>query len=256
MPENRKLFVFDLDDTLIDNVHDYAEPLLDAARFLIKVLGNRAPHVTKIIELEQEIDSRRVKEINPATGKPFLWSMERFPGSLVELYKHVCGQHGITPDEIIADLFYKIGLRAFNEKMYKGNVNLHALSVLSFLKGRGDALLLCTKGDARVQNKKINALKQAGINHFSMALVLDNKGPDTFRALAFGFDSCDFWSVGNSYDSDIKPALEAGYKGVYIPVETWETIGKMDKILAEVDKEKCLVLNNLGELITRYGELR
>lgn len=252
---SKKLFVFDLDDTLIDNVHDYAEPLLDAARFLIKILGNKAPHVTKIIELEQEIDSRRVKEINPMTGKPYLYSMERFPGSLAELYKHICGQHGITPDEIIADLFYKIGLRAFNEETYKGNINPHALSVLNFLKGRGDIMMLCTKGDARVQNKKIDALKQSGINHFSAVLVLDNKGSHTFKTLASGFDSCGLWSVGNSYDSDIKPALEAGYKGIYIPVETWETIGKMDAIRGEVDIKRCLVLKNLGEIITRYGEL-
>lgn len=47
----KKLFVFDLDDTLIDNVHDYADPLLDACRLIIKTLGNKAPHVSKIIAL-------------------------------------------------------------------------------------------------------------------------------------------------------------------------------------------------------------
>jgi phosphoglycolate phosphatase-like HAD superfamily hydrolase len=58
----RKIFIWDLDDTLLDNVHDYANPLLDACRAIIRYLGSRAPHVTGIIELEQEIDKRRFED--------------------------------------------------------------------------------------------------------------------------------------------------------------------------------------------------
>ena len=79
----KKLFVFDLDDTLIDNVQDYANPILNACGLINQTLGSRAPHVSKLIAIEQEIDKRRIKEINPDTNKPYLYSMERFPSSLV-----------------------------------------------------------------------------------------------------------------------------------------------------------------------------
>lgn len=71
-----KVFVFDLDDTLMTNVHDYAEPILDMARVIIRELGPMAPHVSVVIALEEEIDKRRVHEINPATGQKFLYSMD------------------------------------------------------------------------------------------------------------------------------------------------------------------------------------
>lgn len=257
MPETRKLFVFDLDDTLIDNVHDYAEPLLDACKFIIKTLGRKAPHVSRLIALEQEIDSRRVHEINPKTGRPYLWSMERFPGSMVEVYRHICTQSGIAPRLDVESKLYNIGLCAFNQTMYIENINPHAPAVLNFLKNQGDQCVLLTKGDETVQKRKINALDISG--YCLPSYIVDNKTPEIFRAIDANWRPDGFhelWTVGNSYSSDIKPAIEAGYKGIYIPVETWETIGKMDKILAEVDKEKSLVLNALDELITRYGELR
>jgi FMN phosphatase YigB (HAD superfamily) len=250
-----KLFVFDLDDTLIDNVHDYAEPILDACRFVVKTLKNKAPHVSKIIAIEQEIDKRRVKEINPSTGKPYLWSMERFPGSLVETYREICRQSKVEPTKTAEEHLYDIGLRAFDETMYGENINPWALSVLDFLRKQGDALLLCTKGDLRVQEKKIATLQNAGINHFTTIRIVDDKTPKIFEEMAYGFGHCGLFSVGNSYSSDIRPALEAGFRGIYIPVETWETIGKMDSVLSEVDRENCVVLQNLSELKTQYGRL-
>src|SRR3990167_3952598 len=104
-----KLFVFDLDDTLIDNVHDYAQPILDATSLIVEELRSKAPHVTRIINLEQEIDSRRVKEINPQTGKPFLFSMDRFPGSLVEVYRHICKEARVPSKGIVDAKLFSIG---------------------------------------------------------------------------------------------------------------------------------------------------
>ncbi|MDP3726895.1 MAG: hypothetical protein Q8Q96_01100 [bacterium] len=251
-----KLFVFDLDDTLIDNVHDYANPLLDACRFIVDTLGNRAPHVSKIIAMEQEIDHRRVREINPKIGKPYLWSMDRFPGSLVEVYREICRQAKVTPEISAEEILYVIGLTAFDETRYIKNINPYALSVLNFLREEGDILVLCSKGDTRVQEKKVNALRNAGINHFSEVRIVDEKTSELFAELAKSFGGYSHYSVGNSYTSDILPALSAGYLGIFIPVETWETIGKMDLILSEVDTGKCLVLHGLQELKINYGRLQ
>src|SRR3989344_4876632 len=157
-----KLFVFDLDDTLIDNVHDYAQPTLDATSLIVEELRSKAPHVTKIINLEHEIDSRRVKEINPSTGKPFLFSMDRFPGSLVEVYRHICGQAKVESQVNVEEQLFEIGLMAFDENKYKFNIKPGAKFVVDFLKDHGDTTVLLTKGDRDVQTKKVTALENAG----------------------------------------------------------------------------------------------
>ncbi len=250
-----KLFVFDLDDTLIDNVHDYAKPILNACGLIIQTLGSRAPHVSKLIAIEQEIDKHRIKEINPDTNKPYLYSMERFPSSLVETYREICQPARITPKPEIEEELYNIGLQAFNEDQYVKNTKPHTLSTLDFLREQGDTLMLCSKGDKRVQGKKLSALKSEGIDHFSKIIVVDDKTPDNFKKLSKGFTRCQRYSIGNSYTSDIVPALEAGFKGIYIPVETWETVGKMEEIHAEIDKEECFVFRSLKSIQTQYEKL-
>jgi FMN phosphatase YigB (HAD superfamily) len=265
MSNQQKVFVWDLDDTLMDNVHDYAQPILDACGFIVKTLGNKAPHVSAIIALEQEIDKRRVKETNLETGKPFLYSMERFPGSLVETYREICRRASVCATPGNEECLSHIGFQAFDEKRYTTNIKPNAKDVFDFLKGQGDLLYLCSKGDKRVQYKKVSALQNGGIDFAAIKIVADKnaavfeelkrlKIPDVdtyshYRLLDH------FYSIGNSYESDIAPALSAGYRGIYIPVETWDTIGKMDDILEKVDKEKCIVFESLDQLITRYEEL-
>lgn len=251
-----KLFVFDLDDTLIDNVHDYAQPILDAASLIVKELGNKAPHVTKIINLEQEIDMRRVKEINPSTGKPFLFSMDRFPSSLVEVYKHICTQAGVIPDIVVKLKLFNIGLNAFDEKRYAKNIKPGVKKVLNFIEKNGGKCVLLTKGDEDVQARKITALHTADI-FFADEIVVENKDSKSFTKLWKNhfYRSETLYSVGNSYESDIVPALEAGYRGILIPVETWDIIGRMDEVLSKVDRERCLVFGDIMEIKEKYEEL-
>lgn len=250
-----RLFVFDLDDTLIDNVHDYAEPILDSIKIIIRALGSRAPHVTKLITIEHEIDARRVHEINPATGKEFLYSKERFPGSCVETYREICRCVCIDPDPAIEVELFEVGWGAFDEGRYRRNIKPRAKEVLEFLIEQGDTLVLLSKGDPWVQANKLRALKRAGIDCFSRVWVVNTKTPEMFREIREEFPDLTPISVGNSYESDIVPALEVGYFGIYIPVETWEVIGKMDEIAAKVDKSRCLIFTDICSIITHYGRL-
>ena len=248
-----KVFVFDLDDTLMDNVHDYAEPILNMARVIIRELGPKSPHVSAIIALEEEIDKRRVHEVNPATGQKFLYSMERFPGTMVQTYRELCQKARVKPAKSVENELYQIGREAFDPARYKSNIHPEALSVLYFLDSQGDTPMLLSKGDTRVQCNKFSALNAS--NNFFRERIVDNKTPQIFEKMKWGYESHTFYSVGNDYEKDIVPALKAGYRGVFIPVETWEVIGRMEEILAKVDHSKCLVLSDLGELKERYGEL-
>jgi FMN phosphatase YigB (HAD superfamily) len=249
-----KVLVFDLDDTLIDNVHDYAKPILDSAWLIIRALGSRAPHVSQIIALEQEIDLRRRSETNPETGKPYGYSMERFPSSLVRTYEEICEKSGIPVDLSVSREIHAVGMQAFDIEQYKRNIKPMAMWAVGELSHRGFIPMLLSAGDKRVQSNKLAAIKAADF-FWGGIHVVDRKTPDVFRDLSRKRDGYQFWSVGNNYESDIVPALEAGYRGVWIPVETWEVIGRMDEIRAKVDHSRCIELANIAELVAKEGEL-
>ncbi len=78
-------------------------------------------------------------------------------------------------------------------------------------------LVLLTKGELQEQENKI---KRSGLEHyFSHIEIVSNKNEGTFRQLSdkFGIDAERMLSVGNSFKSDIAPALSAGYHAIHIP---------------------------------------
>ncbi len=251
----KKLFVFDLDDTLIDNVHDYSESILQMCRIIINELKSTAPHVYAIIALEEELDLQRKSQINPKTGKSYGYSMERFPGTLRETYRTICERAGIDTNKHVETSLYYTGMGAFDPNRYSKNIKPDAKEVVDFLRSQGDAVVLCTAGDPVVQNRKIAAMEYSGIT-FEKQEIVDRKRTDVFTKLSADLAGHDLYSVGNNYKSDIVPAMEAGFRGIYIPVETWETIGKMESIFAEVDQERCLVLHSLSDIKEKYSELK
>lgn len=253
-----KLFVFDLDDTILDNVHDYGDPILDSCRLIIHTLGSKAPHVSKIIAMEQEIDKRRITQVNPDAGKLFMYSMERFPGSLVETYREICCGSRIIPDNAIEKQLFEIGLQAFNPSCYKKNIKPHMKEIVQFLSSRGSTLGILSKGDSRVQENKFKALQEAGIFElFSSADIVEReKTTEDFARIASRFSQCkDLWAIGNDYEKDILPAFEAGFRGIFIPVETWEMMNRMEEIFAKVDRTRCRIFENLFQIEKQYEEL-
>jgi FMN phosphatase YigB (HAD superfamily) len=250
----RKLIAWDLDDTLLFNVHDYAWAIMQVPLAIVEALGPMAPHVRIIVNMMAEIDKRRLREINPDTGELYLYSMERFPGSCVRVYQEICAKAGIVPDPAVEEKLYQTGMDAFDESRYRRNIMSGAKEVLEFLAAKGDIQVLLTKGDRRVQSRKIQALLEAGIR-FDRTHIVDVKNPAMFHQIFKMFPGLTPISIGNSYESDILPALEAGYFGIYIPLETWETAGKMDAIEAEIVRSRCWILNNLPEIIDIYKEL-
>jgi FMN phosphatase YigB (HAD superfamily) len=254
----KKLWVFDLDDTLMDNVHDYAEPIAMAALRIIGALGSKAPHISKVIAIEERIDKERVTQINPETGKPFHYSMERFPGSQVETYRHLCKEARVKPDPKVEKELYEIGMTAFDQSRYVKNIKLELFSLVSFLSLSGDKLFIITKGDYRVQKKKINALAKTDLLlFFDGYWIVEDKTPEVFTKVKQEFpEMTSYWSVGNDYDKDIVPSFASGFKGIWIPVETWELYWKeIEEIEARRDKSRSFRFNSLMEIKEKYEEL-
>ena len=242
----KKVFVFDLDDTLYWNKHDYCYAILKFEKFLLHTWGRRAPYIMVINQLFCQIDRDRV----PYYG----YSMERFPGSMVKCYEEICQHEGIPFDDKIAKQIETIGYGAFSEKNYrrKGLVK-GAKEVLTFLKKQGDTLILLTKGDERVQRSKISVLKLG--QWFDEIYIELTSKIETFKRIAGEQNADKIWSVGNSFKSDIKPALGAGLKGIYIPYETWESKGEKERVLKTLDRSLVLVFNEIIEIKKNYRRI-
>lgn len=250
----RKLFIWDLDDTLVDNVHDYSDSILDATRLVISQLGAKAPHVAAIIKLQEDLDRERVREINPDTGKPFGYTMERFPGTLAENYLRICEKAGEKPLARVAEEMKRIGMMAFDKARYRANIKPDAIRILSMTNEHGHANVLLTKGDPRVQQAKVDALLGvAKKDPFTEIVIVETtKDPAIFLQIGemHAAPNWDVYAVGNDYNKDVLPALNAHqtFRGVWIPVQTWEMLapGYMEKVTAEVDRERCEVMDHLG----------
>lgn len=145
-----KTFIFDYDDTLAWNQHDYSVALLRFTEWIIQKLSHRAPSVQTIINLEESIDNEAVKIMG--------FRMERFPTSFQETYKKICKTAGIKPNENDLQTAYSIGISAFDEEKWKKQgLAEGAPETLDYLAQQNDELILLTKGDRRVQEKKLEA---------------------------------------------------------------------------------------------------
>lgn len=241
-----KLFIFDLDDTLYWNVHDYCYPMLEFEKLVLDCLGHKAPHIGTIRKLEDQIDKQRVPE--------FGFAMRRFPGSLVETYREICSRSEVPFNQEIANRIYVIGMKAFDPKNYiqKGLVD-NAETVLNFLKQQNDELILLTRGDKRVQRIKIEALKLR--QWFSQFHIVSSKTRDVFLSIIKDFKGDSVYSVGNSFDSDIKPALKLGLSGIFIPHSTWISREDSKKAVKQLDGHSLFIFKEIKEIKQRYQEL-
>ena len=243
----RKVFIFDLDDTLYWNVHDYCYPILKFQKFILDILGHKAPHISTLMELEHQIDQERVKQ--------FGYSKERFPGTLVEVYRTICSRKNMPFDKKIADEIWQIGMEAFDVNRYKKNGLVKgAEETLDFLKERKDGLILLTRGDRNIQQLKINVLGLP--KWFSRVLIVPAKNKTTFKEIKSTFNpGRKIYSVGNSFRSDIRPALEVDLLGIYIPCETWEFSEEPEQVLEDVCRKKLFIFQEIKEIKNRYEEL-
>jgi putative hydrolase of the HAD superfamily len=98
----------------------------------------------------------------------------------------------------------------------------HVEATLDTLRGRY-RIVLITKGDLLDQERK---LAQSGLRErFDAVEIVSDKSTDTYRSI---FDRCGDgpargMMVGNSMRSDVRPMIEAGGWGVYVPHGlTWE----------------------------------
>ncbi len=253
------LLVFDLDDTLMDTAVVYFKAIDEACRYMMSnaVFGDQSPTLAKLKQKQLEIDAALRTKIDPNTKKPYYYSRDRFPLSLVNTYKYFCKELGIETDHMVEKKLFKIGESVYLKVgEYAKYFKPEAAKVLSFLYEKGNILMLLTKGDRSVQSRKIRAMERLGLKKFFTKIrVVKDKNQGIFRKLRKGHSDKLLFSVGNEYPSDIEPAIKEGFFGVYIPsLAVWEK-GKMEKIEEMRDKCHSNRYDDLLEIKRKYEYL-
>ena len=245
------VFVWDLDDTLIWTSWAYSRAFATFHKYMEELFGGRLIELRTLGTISEEIDKNLIKTINPNTSKPYGYSMERFPASFVKTYEWLC-EHGFgTYQEMIARRVSLIGNEAFDPLGYKKQGMVEgAQEVLDFIHDQSDMQILVTKGEKLVQDSKIVTLNLD--TWFGKEIyVVDSKNKDTFAKICERFPDSVIFSVGNSFGSDIQPALDAGIMGIFIPYYSW--IGEAPP--PEIDIDRVFKIDDIKDLISLYPEL-
>ena len=206
----KRVFIWDLDDTLIWTSWAYSRAFAEFYEYMLQLFDYRLIELRTLGTISEEIDKSLIREINPTSGKPYGYSMYRFPASLVKTYEWLC-EHGYGKyQKAVAMRVDNIGMRAFDPLGYKQQGLVKGTEeTLNYINGQKDIQILITKGERLVQECKIVILNLDQWFDDRIEIV-DSKTKETFLDYQSKFPGCLIFSVGNSYNSDIVPALEAG----------------------------------------------
>ncbi len=219
--------ILDGDDTLWRTM-----PLYAAAKRRYFSLMNQLDF--DVQSVEEEFEARDAKNV-AAWG----FTLERFRRSMVETYEESSRRADKTPMLRTEQRISRIATSVVRNKTRRAP---HALNVLRRLHGRC-RLVLLTKGEYSLQERRV---AESGLgNFFERVVIVEHKDSATFRRVVSELRSEPerTWSVGDSLRSDIKPALEARIKAVWIPQETWGY-----EVAEPFEDEHLIRAHTIGEL--------
>jgi putative hydrolase of the HAD superfamily len=202
----RPTIVFDGDDTLWETQELYE---VSKRRFydLLAELG-----------IDRSASAATLGEIDVANVALLGFSPERFPRSMGEAYDRLTNAHGLSVDSDLREQVVAIGLYVFESAP---ELRPDAITVLDSLRYRY-RLILFSAGDERVQARRIEQTKTAGL--FDAIRITPAKNELSWADLVsdFNLDPTASWSIGNSVKSDINPALALGIRCVVVSGASWE----------------------------------
>lgn len=245
-----RLWVFDLDGTLIATSRAYGYAALEFVRFMLDTFARKAEHWFEIAQLLRKIGNEQTEIYGAAR--------HRFPGSMAICYQQLCNQRGIPEDEAIVLRVLQIGEKAFDREFYRRDQLLPGVEeTLNFLWAQGDNLFVLTKGDPDVQWPKweeYNLDRWFPTSREFRVVPWDpsvghsgDKGP-VLAELREEYPKRKIYMVGDSVPSDMIPAVEAGVIGVHIPAYSkWEWRSETPPL-----PEGVIPLKKIADIIEEY----
>ncbi|GBC95893.1 hypothetical protein HRbin16_01693 [bacterium HR16] len=230
--------VFDYDDTVVAT-----QPVYDKAKQVFKhILHCAGIDVDNIVQRLDELDRLRVtyRGLRP----------ERFIESMAITYAILSARNEIPYDPAVDAAIHSLRhLLDVPPEPYP-----ETTEVLKSLQERGHLLVLYSAaGDVEYQRRRIELSGIQG--YFHHVVVTATKDSDSFLRLLERIDAIDnpqrVVAVGNSYRSDILPALQCGAKGVLIDRGDWQTPQQ-----GEIDPNVPVLpsLEGLPELISQFSK--
>ena len=210
-----KLWVFDLDGTLITSGIDYARVVFLWGLMFLEEMEHRAPNyddfLPKFLEALRAVDKERFKTMRA--------HRERWPGSMVLAYKEVCRQMELELNPVIERKTWEIGVSALSEETYRNRGMMPGVEeTLGLLQSRGEPIYCITAGDVRVQWMKWRGynLRRFFPSNREFRVVKWEKLPTLERLRRLRPD-LQAVMVGDSIGSDLVPAAKLGYLPVFVP---------------------------------------
>src|SRR3972149_11338832 len=209
-----KLWVFDLDGTLITSGIDYSRAVCRWELMFIDRMEHRAPHYDKFVPEFLNLLRESEKEL----FKTMRAHRERFPTSMVAAYRGLCRSFEMDVDPEIERETWEIGVSALSEETYRNRGMMPgAEETLKFLQERGDLLYCVTAGDPVVQWMKWRGynLRRFFPSQREYRVVKWDKLATLQQLRKLHRDKPSIM-VGDSIGSDFIPAVKAGDITIYI----------------------------------------
>ncbi len=232
--------VFDGDDTLWET-----EPLYDISRA-------RAAEIAATEGLDPIEFERLQRQLDVQNVAVYGLSSRRFPTSCVEAYEALAVADGRDPQPEVSALIFEAASFVFRAvaPVYPGAGELLATLSKSYRLG------MLTKGELEIQKKRI---ADSGLAEFFLAVrIVDEKDSDAFLEVCreLGAEADQSWSIGNSFRSDVKPALELGMHVIWIDQHVWEHERHSD--FDQISNPRLFIATHLAEaqaIIDRQSSL-
>lgn len=201
----KKLVIFDLDDTLINTSKFYSdikEVFLNSDYFS---LLNRS-------DLEKRFERIEAKNIP-------IWdhSVLRYKKTMFDLYTELVEEKVIKRSNEL-----ELHINDIGDFLLKGStpdILSGAIELISSLKDHCTQIIV-TRGDERHQQRKI---KSKGLSkYFNKVAVVPTKNAAVYleQITKMGFTPEQTWIIGDSKNSDIKPAVEIGANAIHYQFRT------------------------------------
>ncbi|MEP6065046.1 MAG: HAD family hydrolase [Paracoccaceae bacterium] len=196
MPQHISAIAFDADDTLWHNERFFR---FTQARFADLL----SPFVDGV-----DLDARLLAAERRNLGR-YGFGIKGFVLSMIETALEVTGND--VPGSVISELI------AAGQDMLQHPIELlpHAKDAVTAACEHGPVLLI-TKGDLLDQERK---LAQSGLGDlFDAVEIVSDKQPQTYSRIFSNFAGAEHgMMIGNSMKSDVRPMIDAGGWGVYVP---------------------------------------
>lgn len=184
-------------------------------------------------EIINKLDNLEMKRV-PLRG----FTIQRFIESMLIIYAQLSGKYGLQ-----WNIEIEKSIHAFSSQLLEPpKLYDDALPTLKTLSKK-TRLFLLSSGDEKVQKQKVIQLNIQ--DYFNDIFIVPAKSELAFIQIInkIGLKPNRMWMIGNSYRTDILPALKTGMNAILIPRGIWG----YDKEINQEEKSNHICVSTLNE---------